>query len=195
MRNSSYCGVGGTLSADIAVPDHARELSFYATVLTTGQAPLWRDDLSNNHGTPIIGLGARTPDLDALPLQWMPHIQVSDVAASAARAVELGGRELMHGRGNDGESQWAVLIDPLGVAFGVIPVVDDASIALSTYTVGAPLQVGTQYYWRVTAVNALGNTAATNNDFDFTTMPAPGAFNLLTPADAATDVLRIVTVR
>jgi uncharacterized protein len=127
MRNSFFHGVGGVLSADIAVPDHERELGFYSKVLTTGLAPLWRDDLTNNQGTPVIGLGARSPEYEALPLQWMPHFQVSDVAASAARTLELGGQELMHGKGDDGQSQWAVLVDPTGAAFGVIPVVVDES--------------------------------------------------------------------
>ncbi|MEO0425125.1 MAG: VOC family protein [Pseudomonadota bacterium] len=115
--------VGGVVSADIAVPEHARELRFYASVLGTGEAPLWRDDLMNNHGTPIIGLGARSPDYAQLPLQWMPHLQVADVAASAVAAVERGGRELMHGKDDDGKRQWAVLEDPNGAAFGVIPAI------------------------------------------------------------------------
>ncbi|MHC5024429.1 MAG: VOC family protein [Planctomycetota bacterium] len=33
----------------------------------------------------------------------------------------------MHGKGDDGRSQWAVLVDPIGAAFGVIPVVVDES--------------------------------------------------------------------
>jgi uncharacterized protein len=111
--------VGGVVSADIAVPEHERELDFYAQVLTTGAAPLWRADLMNNRGTPIIGLGARIPEYAHLPLQWMPHIQVADVAASAKRAVDLGGKTLML----DDNSQWAVLRDPNGAAFGIIPVV------------------------------------------------------------------------
>ncbi len=127
MRNPVFHGVGGVLSADIAVPEHERELGFYSKVLATGPAPLWRDDLTNNQGTPVIGLGARTPEYEALPLQWMPHIQVSDVAASAARTLELGGQELMHAKGDDGQSQWAVLVDPTGAAFGVVPVVVDES--------------------------------------------------------------------
>jgi len=53
----------------------------------------------------------------------MPHIQVADVAASARRAVELGGRELMHQKDPSGNSQWAVLLDPNGAAFGIIPVI------------------------------------------------------------------------
>ena len=129
MRNPFATGVGGVLSADIAVPDHERELGFYAKVLTTGKAPLWRDDLTNNQGTPVIGLGARSPEYEALPLQWMPHFQVADVADSAARALELGGKEIMHVKRDDGQSQWAVLVDHIGAAFGVIPVVPDESIA------------------------------------------------------------------
>jgi predicted enzyme related to lactoylglutathione lyase len=127
MRNPFFRGVGGVLSADIAVPEHERELGFYAKALASGSVPLWRDDLTNNHGTPVIGLAARSSEYEALPLQWMPHIQVSDVATSAARTLELGGQELMHGKGDDGQSQWAVLVDPIGAAFGVVPVVGDES--------------------------------------------------------------------
>lgn len=119
MRESFANGVGGVLSADIAVPDHERELGFYSTILTTGDAPLWREDLTNNQGTPIIGLGARTPEYDALPLQWMPHFQVADVAGSVTCAIKFGGAELMH----DSQSRWAVLADQFGAAFGVNPVV------------------------------------------------------------------------
>ena len=115
--------VGGTLSADIAVPEHERELRFYSRVLCTGEQPLWREDLMNNRGMPIIGLGERIPEYSDLPLQWMPHIQVADVAASVKRALDLGGSELMHGKDDDGKSQWAVLLDPNGAAFGIIPVV------------------------------------------------------------------------
>jgi len=120
--------VGGILSADIAVPEHEREVRFYSRVLTTGKSPLWREDLMNSQGTPIIGLGARTAEYAHLPLQWMPHIQVADVAASAERALAHGGSELMHGKDDDGNSQWAVLLDPNQAAFGIIPVVAAASL-------------------------------------------------------------------
>ncbi len=120
--------VGGVLSADIAVPQHERVVRFYARVLSTGENPLWREDLMNNRGMPIIGLGALSAEYADLPLQWMPHIQVADVAASVERALDLRGRELMHGKDDNGKSQWAVLLDPKGAAFGIIPVVPaDAS--------------------------------------------------------------------
>jgi uncharacterized protein len=116
--------VGAVFSADIAVPEHDREARFYARVLATGDSPLWReDDLMNNLGMPIIGLGARSAEHADLPLHWMPHIQVADVAASVERARALGGGELMHGKADDGTSQWAVLLDPNGAAFGIVPIV------------------------------------------------------------------------
>jgi uncharacterized protein len=116
--------VGAVFSADIAVPDHEREVRFYSRVLSTGANPLWREeDLMNNLGMPIIGLGERTPEYAHLPLQWMPHVQVADVADSVQRALDLGGNVLMHLKDDDGLSQWAVLLDPNGAAFGIIPVV------------------------------------------------------------------------
>ncbi|NNE68856.1 MAG: VOC family protein, partial [Rhodothermales bacterium] len=128
MTNPFVPRVGGVLSGDIAVPDHERELRFYSRVLTTGENPLWRKDLMNSHGMPIIGLGKRSPEYADLPLQWMPHIQVADVAASVQHALDLGGTEVMHGKDADGNSQWAVLLDPNGVGFGLIPVVPEGAI-------------------------------------------------------------------
>ncbi len=121
--------IGSVFSADIAVPEHEREVRFYSRVLSTGPNPLWRqEDLMNNLGMPIIGLGVRGPEYANLPLQWMPHIQVADVAASVERALALGGNELMHGKADDGSSQWAVLLDPNGAAFGLIPLIPAEAI-------------------------------------------------------------------
>ena len=60
MAASHAPRVGGVLSADIAVPEHERELEFYSRILTTGENPVWREDLMNNMGMPIIGLGERS---------------------------------------------------------------------------------------------------------------------------------------
>ena len=128
MASPQVSGVGQVISADIAVPEHERELRFYSKVLTTGEDPLWREDLMNSEGIPIIGLGERVPMYKDLPLQWTPHIQVADVAASAERALDRGGHELMHHRDDAGQSQWAVFVDPRGAAFGLIPVVAPEAI-------------------------------------------------------------------
>jgi len=128
MSDAFVPRVGGILSADIAVPEHEREVRFYSHVLSTGENPLWREDVMNNLGMPVIGLGARSAEYAHLPLQWMPHIQVADVAASVERALDLEGSELMHAKDDDGKSQWAVLLDPNGAAFGIIPVVSAEAI-------------------------------------------------------------------
>lgn len=121
MSDPSPLSVGLVPSADIAVPDHERVVAFYANALCTGDPPLWRGDLMNSRGEPIIGVGKRTEEHAALPLQWMPHIQVASVASSVERALGAGGTELMHGKDSVGHSQWAVLLDPSGAAFGLIP--------------------------------------------------------------------------
>ena len=149
--------VGGILSADIAVPEHEREVRFYSRVLTTGENPLWREDLMNNLGTPIVGLGARSAEYAHIPLQWMPHIQVADVAASVKRALDLGGNELMHAKGDDGKSQWAVLLDPNGAAFGIIPV---ASVEAIPPTDGAAVRVG-----RISWLDLTVSDASATRDF------------------------------
>ena len=123
--------LGGILSADIAVPEHERVVEFYSSVLSTGDKPLWRKDLMNNQGAPIVGVGPRSPEYSELPLQWMPHIQVADVAASAKTALELGGKELLHGKDDSGSSQWAVILDPAGAAFGIVPPVSMDDIPTS----------------------------------------------------------------
>ena len=124
MSNPHFAGVGAVVSADIAVPEHEREVRFYSQVLTTGENPLWHgEELLNSLDEPIIGLGARIPEYEHLPLQWMPHIQVADVAASTQRAMDLGGSVLM-----DGKSEWAVLLDPNGAAFGIVPIVPEEAI-------------------------------------------------------------------
>lgn len=126
-------GVGAVFSADIAVPEHKREVRFYSRVLSTGKKPLWREgDLMNNLGMPIIGVGARSAEHGHLPLQWMPHIQVADVAASVQRALDLGGSVLMHTKDDEGTSQWAVLRDPNAAAFGIVPVVPADAIPSSS---------------------------------------------------------------
>lgn len=137
MSSPFISRIGGVISADIAVPDHQHVIHFYSRVLSTGDNPLWRDDLMNNLGIPIIGVGERTAEYSELPLQWMPHIQVHDIAASATRAKELGGLELLHGKDDNGNSQWAVLQDPTGAAFGLIPVVSPDALPETQDDAGA----------------------------------------------------------
>lgn len=131
MNEPFVAAAGVVLSADIAVPEHEREVRFYSRVLGTGESPLWREDLMNDLGMPVIGLGPRGAEHADLPLQWMPHIQVAAVAASVRRASGLGASVLMHSKADDDTSQWAVLSDPNGAAFGLIPIVPPEAVAES----------------------------------------------------------------
>ncbi len=129
MNDSFKPSIGAVMSADIAVPQHDKMVQFYTQVLTTGAHPLWQEkDLLNNLGIPIIGLGAQSPEYAELPLQWMPHFQVADIGDSVTQALDLGGCELMHGKDDEGASQWAVIEDPNGATFGLIPVVTDEMV-------------------------------------------------------------------
>ena len=155
MSKLFSAGVGAVVSADIAVPEHGWEMRFYSRVLSTGEDPLWREaDLLNNLGIPIIGLGGRGAAHDPLPLQWMPHIQVADVGSAAQRAVELGGSLLMDARDEDGKSQWAVLLDPNGAAFGVIPVVPAEALPRVGEAAPAPAPVGRIAWLDLTVADA-----------------------------------------
>lgn len=150
---------GGVATADIAVPRHDEVVAFYVHVLSTGGAPLWGDDLLNNLGAPVIGVGERAEAYAHLPLQWMPHIQVSDVAASVGRALELGGHELLRDEG--GQSRWAVLGDPNGVAFGLVPAVpSEAVVGTSDSPSGSAEGVG-----RIAWLDLTVPDAAATRDF------------------------------
>ena len=154
--------VGAVFSADIAVPEHDRELRFYSRVLSTGEIPLWREeDLMSNLGVPVIGLGARTEEHADLPLQWMPHIQVADVAESVRRATDLGGRVLMHSTDGQGRSQWAVLLDPNGAAFGIVPVIPAEALPPSVAGAGG----GTSPAGRIAWLDLTVPDASATGDF------------------------------
>jgi predicted enzyme related to lactoylglutathione lyase len=163
MSEAFVPGVGAVFSADIAAHDHEREMRFYSRVLSTGESPLWREeDLMNNLGMPIIGLGARSAQYAHLPLQWMPHIQVADVAVSVQRTLDLGGSVLMHAKDDDGKSQWAVLLDPNAAAFGIIPVVPAKAIPSRD---GAALPDTTTPVGRISWLDLTVPDASATNDF------------------------------
>ena len=163
MSEAFVPGVGSVFSADIAVPEHEREVRFYSRVLSTGENPLWREkDLMNNLGMPVIGLGARTAEYAHLPLQWMPHIQVAEVATSVRRALDLGGGVLMHARHEDGTSQWAVLLDPNAAAFGIVPVVPAQAIPSSD---GAASPGGTAPVGRIAWLDLTVPEASATQEF------------------------------
>lgn len=68
-------------------------------------------------------------------------------------------------------------------------VFSQVGITITSYKPGAPVAQGITVYWRITAVNAGGNTVASNAPFTFTTVVLPpGPFTLSAPANSATGV-------
>lgn len=63
-----------------------------------------------------------------------------------------------------------------------------ADLEGTTHTPDQDLTAGVQYYWRVTAVNTIGETRATNAPFRFTTGEPPPPFLLVAPVADATNV-------
>lgn len=71
------------------------------------------------------------------------------------------------------------------------PVVNVSNLTSTSYNITTALVNNTQYYWKVTAVNANGSTIASNAGISFTTQAtpvAPGAFTQSAPASGATSV-------
>ncbi|MEM7785756.1 MAG: VOC family protein [Planctomycetota bacterium] len=120
MQKPFYCGVGGVVSTDIAVPNHVKQHEFYSSILTTGEDPFWRDDLLNYQGTPIIGLGSQSDEFPDLPLQWIPHFQVDSVAQKIVVAQSLGAKILFQSTDGEIQHHWAGGVDSSGAAFGLI---------------------------------------------------------------------------
>ncbi len=65
------------------------------------------------------------------------------------------------------------------------PVISVTGLKATQYVPSEDLKLGTKYYWKVTAVNSLGSTDASNSGVSFTTRAAPtvkpGSFNPKSP--------------
>lgn len=72
------------------------------------------------------------------------------------------------------------------------PVINITGIKATQYIPTVDLGFGTKYYWKVTAVNSLGNMPASNSGISFTTRSAPtaapGSFNQALPMDTSVGV-------
>jgi uncharacterized protein len=69
-------------------------------------------------GRPVAG--AFPPQMDGIPPHWEVYFNVSDCDASLARAVELGGRELVPAYDVAGVGRTAMLRDPQGALLGLL---------------------------------------------------------------------------
>lgn len=67
-----------------------------------------------------VGGMFKTPDGQPMPPQWMTYVTVQDVDATAAKAVELGGRILMPVTDIPTVGRMATVQDPQGAVLNII---------------------------------------------------------------------------
>ena len=108
--------------ADLNAGDPARAKKFYSDLFG------WRITTAPNdpsgylhikNGEHFIG-GIPPAHTDPkIPPHWMIYFMVADVAASAAKAAQLGAKTLMPPQDMEGVGTWAILADPQGAVFSV----------------------------------------------------------------------------
>lgn len=116
-------GVDGTVCwADLTTPDVSSARDFYSQ-LFGWEIKLGEHDSSGyyhiyNGSTPIGGIPP-TREGNPAPPHWMLYFQVSDCAATEAKAKSLGATELMSNTQIPNVGSMAILRDPQGAVFAL----------------------------------------------------------------------------
>jgi predicted enzyme related to lactoylglutathione lyase len=113
---------GALCWADLSTSDPGRAAKFYAAVFG------WKAEKGQNdpsgylhikNGEHFIGGIPPAHNDSKTPPHWLIYIQVADVAASAARASDLGAKILMPPQNMEGVGVWAIVADPQGGVFAL----------------------------------------------------------------------------
>jgi predicted enzyme related to lactoylglutathione lyase len=104
---------------DIAVPDAEALRDFYSAVTGWTAEPLDMGGYSdyvmkNPAGDGVAGICHARGANAAFPAMWLAYIIVTDLDASVARCLELGGKVLAGPKGEAGQPRYAVIQDPAG---------------------------------------------------------------------------------
>lgn len=115
----------GTLSwTDLTTRDPEKASAFYADLLGWDIQPMdaslmlyWQVSIDGQAEGGIMSM----PDLPAeVPSFWMPYFGTTDIAASFAKAVELGATVVRESTEIAGMLWFAVLFDPAGATFALL---------------------------------------------------------------------------
>lgn len=108
---------------ELWTPDESRALAFYEHVFgytrdSMDMGPQGTYFLLKKDGVSRGGV-RRSTELAAPPM-WLPYVEVEDCDASMAKARSLGG-QIVHGPTDvPGVGRFAILVDPVGAALGII---------------------------------------------------------------------------
>jgi hypothetical protein len=123
---SDYLAAPGEwIWSSLLVKDPKRETAFYKSLFGYQVYDLASEGDPQHYV--LSGDGYARAGLNALPADsmrrhphWLNFVRVTDAAASASKAVELGGRVLVEPRIDRHGGRLAVLADPNGAIFGVM---------------------------------------------------------------------------
>lgn len=125
MSDISTAPTGTVVWRDLTVPDASSVRDFYTQVVGWTAKPQSQGDYDDYEMFPpaseecIAGVcHARGSNAD-LPAQWLLYVKVDNVAASAAKCTELGGR-VLDGPRTMGPMQFCCVQDPAGAAIALI---------------------------------------------------------------------------
>lgn len=125
MADSKEPAVGSITWRDLTVKDAEKVRDFYSKVVGWKSFPVDMgsyNDFNMNlpgSGETVAGIcHARGPNA-MLPPQWLIYITVADVAVSAKRCVEHGGK-IIDGPKPMGENRYCVIQDPAGAVAALV---------------------------------------------------------------------------
>ncbi len=102
---------------ELMTPDPTAAKAFYTDVVGWGTRPFEGGPMPytmwTNGETPVGGV-MEVPSTDEVPPNWMAHVAVDDIDATAARAAELGAKILMGPESVPEVGRFVVFADPQG---------------------------------------------------------------------------------
>ena len=111
---------------ELVTPDVEASRGFYTELLGWTSSPFGEGmeyELFENDGESVAGMmKAQQP---GMPAMWLPYVAVEDIAASLARAAELGAKVCFGPMPVPEVGQIAVLTDPQGATFGLMQPEDE----------------------------------------------------------------------
>lgn len=134
----STAGIHMPCWVELSSPDTTASEAFYHELLGwehTSPGALGLGSTARVDGRAVAGISPQPAEAPASqPGFWSLYFRVADLAASMSQVEKLGGTVLMAAPGFDGSASAGIVMDPTGVAFGLLQYEDGRGIDL----VGAP---------------------------------------------------------